>query len=37
VHNLATAVLGGEIEARNSPEGGAVFRLRFPLQAPQKS
>lgn len=35
VSNIVTAVLGGEIDFHNRAEGGVVFVVRLPLQAPE--
>ena len=33
-HNMVSSVLGGQIDVRNRPEGGTVFTVRCPQDAP---
>jgi PAS domain S-box-containing protein len=35
VYNIATAVLGGEVELRSEPGAGTTFVFRLPISAPQ--
>jgi signal transduction histidine kinase len=37
VYNIATGVLGGEVELQSAPGQGSRFVFRLPLRAPQRA